>query len=97
MSKFAVIVAIEVLPGCMDEFLSLLIAHRKRCLNKEPGTLQFDILNPQDDRTKVMLYEVYKDRAAFDEHSKGSSIILMQEESKGMVVNVAETFCIPLV
>ena len=37
---------------------------RARCLKDEPGTLNFEVLMPHDDNTKVMLYEVYQDEAA---------------------------------
>ena len=37
--------------------------------NKEPGCLRFDFLQQADQPTKFMLYEVYRDEAAFkDEH-----------------------------
>jgi|SRR5208337_1446145 len=40
------------------------MTHKARCLKDEPGTLQFEILLPRDDNTKVLLYEVYRDDAA---------------------------------
>jgi quinol monooxygenase YgiN len=69
--KFAVIGSIEVTPGSRDRFLPLLMAHRARCLRDEPGTLQFEVLLPRDDETKVLLYEVYRDEAAFTAHWNG--------------------------
>jgi quinol monooxygenase YgiN len=49
----------------------MLAAHKTRCLNDEPGTLQFEILLPKDDDTKVLSYEVYRDDAAFEVHRNG--------------------------
>jgi len=37
MTKLAIIRTVEVVPGRMDEFLPLLMAHRARCLKDEPG------------------------------------------------------------
>ena len=34
----------------------------------EPGCRQFDICSAEADSTKVFLYEVYQDRAAFETH-----------------------------
>jgi (4S)-4-hydroxy-5-phosphonooxypentane-2,3-dione isomerase len=91
MLRFALIGTVEIAPGRMDEFLPLLMAHRARCLKDEPGTLQFEVLMPRDANTKVMLYEVYQDEAAYDAHSKGPSIARLREEAAGMIVTVSGT------
>ena len=62
MSKFANVVTIEVAPGRRDQVVTLLLAHKAR-LKDEPGTLQFEVLLPNDDDTKVLSYEVYRDAA----------------------------------
>ena len=66
MPKLATVGTIEVAPGRRDQLLPLLMAHKARCLKEELGTLQFEILLPHDDDTKVLSYEVYQDDAAFD-------------------------------
>ena len=57
MPKFALIGTIEIASGRTEEFVPLLIAHRARCRQDEPGTLRFDVLLPREGTTKVMLYE----------------------------------------
>jgi quinol monooxygenase YgiN len=91
MPKFALIGTVEVAPGRMDEFLPLLMAHRVRSLKDEPGTLQFEVVMPRDDKTKVMLYEVYQDEAAFDAHSKAPSMARLRQEAAGMMLKVSGT------
>jgi (4S)-4-hydroxy-5-phosphonooxypentane-2,3-dione isomerase len=91
MPKFALIGTVEVAPGRMDEFLPLLMAHRARSLKDEPGTLQFEVVMPRDDKTKVMLYEVYQDEAAFDAHSKAPSMARLRQEAAGMMLKVSGT------
>lgn len=59
------------MPGRREEVLPLLMAHKARCLKDEPGTLQFEVLVPNDDTTKILLYELYRDAAAFDAHWNG--------------------------
>ena len=93
MPRFAIIATIEVAPGRMDEFLPLLMAHRARCLKDEAGTQHFEVLLPHDDNTKVMLYEVYRDEAAFDAHSNGPSIARISNEAAGMMAKVHTTKC----
>jgi (4S)-4-hydroxy-5-phosphonooxypentane-2,3-dione isomerase len=93
MSKFATIGTIEVAPGRMDELLPLLLAHKARCLKDEPGTVQFEILRPNDDDTKVLLYEVYRDEGAFKAHLNGASFARWREETAGMVLKLYGTRC----
>ena len=70
MPKFANVVTIEVAPRRRDQIVTLLAAHKARVKN-EPGTLQFEVLLPNDDDTKVRVYEMYRDAAAFEVHLKG--------------------------
>ena len=93
MPKFAIVGTVEVTPGRREQFLPLLMAHRARCLTDEPGTLQFEVLVPNDDTTKVLLYEVYQDAAAFDVHWKAPSLARLREESAGMIVKLFGTKC----
>ena len=94
MPRLAIIVTIEVAPGRRDQLLPLLMAHRARCLKDEPGiTLQFEVLVPFDDDTKVLSYEVYRDDAAFEVHRNGPSIAQFREDTAGMIVKMYVTKC----
>jgi (4S)-4-hydroxy-5-phosphonooxypentane-2,3-dione isomerase len=94
MPKLAIIGTIEVTPGRRAQVLPLLMAHRARCLKDEPGiTLQFEVLAPYEDDTKLLLYEVYRDDAAFELHRNGASIAQFREETAGMGVKISVTRC----
>jgi autoinducer 2-degrading protein len=93
MSKLAIVATIDVTRGRREEFLPLLMAHRARCLKDEPGTVQFEVLVPREDSSKLLLYEVYQDDAAFEKHFNGPSITRLRQESAGMVVNLQGTRC----
>ena len=60
----------------------MLLAHKAR-LKNEPGTLQFEVLLPKDDDTKIFLYEMYRDAAAF-EVINGPSLAQWKKETVGM-------------
>jgi quinol monooxygenase YgiN len=47
MSKFAVVATYDIAPEQIGAFIPLLKAHRDCCLKDEPGTLRFDILQPE--------------------------------------------------
>jgi autoinducer 2-degrading protein len=94
MSRLAIIVTIEVAPGRRDQLLPLLMAHRARCLKDEHGiTLEFEVLVPYEDDTKVLSYEVYRDDAAFEVHRNGPSTGQFREETAGMIVKLHATKC----
>lgn len=94
MPKLAIVATIEVAPGRKGELLPLLAAHRARCLENEPGTVQFDLLLPQDGDTKIVIYEVYRDEAALDAHMNGSSLARLRKEAAGMMAGVTGTRCV---
>jgi quinol monooxygenase YgiN len=92
MSKFANVVTIEVAPGRRDEVVASLLAHKAR-LKDERGTLQLEVLLPNDDHTKVRVYEMYRDAAAFEVHLNGPSLAKWKEETAGMMVKLHGVRC----
>jgi quinol monooxygenase YgiN len=64
MVKLVIMGTIEVASGRMDLVAPVLMAHRRRCLSDEPGTLQFEVMLPRDDDTRMLIYEVYQDDGA---------------------------------
>jgi quinol monooxygenase YgiN len=93
MSKYAIVATIKTVPGKRDEYLTFLKAHGKRCLATEPGTLQFEILLPQEDADTIMLYELYASPEAFQTHFNGPSIQQMRQESAGLQVSLTGVRC----
>jgi autoinducer 2-degrading protein len=91
--KLAISGTIEIVPGRRKQLLPLLMAHKARCLKDEPGTLQFEVMAPHEDETKVLLYEVYQDAAAFDTHVNGQSIAKFREEAAGLMGKISLTRC----
>ena len=62
MSKLAIIGTIEVARGVREQFLPLLMAHRIRSLKDEPGTLQFEVLLPNDNGKMICCMRCTKTR-----------------------------------
>jgi autoinducer 2-degrading protein len=92
MPKFANLVTIEVAPGRRDQVVALLAAHKAR-LKSEPGTLQLEMLLPNDDDTKVLSFEMYRDAAAFETHLHGPSLAQLLKETAGMVMKLHGVRC----
>jgi quinol monooxygenase YgiN len=70
MSKFVLAVGLVVKSDQVDRFMSMLLENGKAARETEPGCRQFDVLVDPKDRTRVMLYEVYEDEAAFQAHQQ---------------------------
>ena len=92
MSKFANVVTIGVSPGRRDQLVTSLLAHKAR-LKAESGTLQFEVLLPKDEDTKVLTYEMYRDAAAFEVHLNGPSLAQLKEEIARIVVKLHGVRC----
>ena len=93
MSKLAIVATIKTVPGKRDEYLAVLKAHGKRCLATEPGTLQFEILVPQEEADTIMLYEVYASPEAFQTHWNGASLQQAKQEGAGLQVSSNGLHC----
>ena len=91
MPRFAIIGTVEIASGRVNDFFAPADGAQSPVFKDEPGTVNFEVLMPHDDDTRVMLYEVYQDEAAFDAHSKEPSMARLREEAEGMMVKISGT------
>ena len=67
--SFVLQVDIRIKPDNVDAFMAKL-AENAAAARREPGCKQFDVVVDPKDRTHVMLYEVYDDEKAFEQHQQ---------------------------
>jgi autoinducer 2-degrading protein len=67
--SFVLEVQIRIKPESVEAFMAKL-SENAAAARKEPGCKTFDVCVDPNDKTKVMLYEVYTDETAFEEHQK---------------------------
>ena len=67
--SFVLVVNLRIKPENVDAFMKKL-GENAAAARKEPGCRQFDVLVDLQDKTKVMLYEVYNDEKAFEAHQQ---------------------------
>ncbi|CAO3438956.1 putative quinol monooxygenase [Azospirillum endophyticum] len=67
---YVVVAEFEIRPGCLAAFLELARNDARHSLADEPGCRQFDVVRPGPDAgpSRVLFYEVYESRAAFEAH-----------------------------
>ena len=70
--SFVLQVSIHIKPENVDAFMPKILENAAAA-RKEPGCKQFDVVVDPKDRTQLMLYEVYADEKAFEEHQKGAA------------------------
>lgn len=75
MPRIALVVEFTLKPGTHAAFDAIIRDHAAGTLADEPGCERFDVLQPrgsdgQPDLTRVVLYEVYADDAAFQAHTQ---------------------------
>ena len=66
-------VNIRIKPENVDAFMAKVIENG-RAARGEPGCKQFEVLVDPEDKTKVMLFEVYDDQKAFETHQAGAAV-----------------------
>ena len=65
---YMVTVTFDVDPARLDDFMPAVRANAKTSVAVEPGCRRFDVCQDAERPTRVFLYELYDDRAAFDAH-----------------------------
>ena len=71
--------------GTFDRFRRLIVENARASLRDEPGCRQFDVVIPDGDGARVMLYEVYDDAAAFEAHKRTPHFAVFDRESAPLV------------
>lgn len=93
MSKLALVVELKMNPGKKDAFVARVKRHKKLCLEREKGCLQFDILVPSDGSNSVHLYEVYADQAAVDVHVNTPHMAEYRRDTDPMIAGRIRVLC----
>ena len=67
--SFVLQVEITIKPENVDKWMPMALENAREA-RKEKGCRQFEVLVDPQDRTKVMLFEVYDDEKAFEVHQQ---------------------------
>jgi quinol monooxygenase YgiN len=64
-------IQVHVRPECVDAFKQATLANARASL-QEPGVVRFDVVQQQDDPTRFVFVEVYRDAAAAGAQGNGA-------------------------
>jgi len=65
---YVVLVEFVLRPEHVKDFRPVMLANARASLEKEPGCQRFDVCSDPSDAGKILLYELYTDRTAFEAH-----------------------------
>jgi len=85
MSGFVILVDFRLKAGSMADFRRLIDENARTSCREEPGCRRFDVLEPAGEGDRIVLYEIYDDRAAFDAHVKTRHFARFNEASAALV------------
>lgn len=86
-----IIVDFRLKPGSRSAFRRLVDDNAIASVRDEPGCRRFDVLEPPAESDRVVLYEIYDDRAAFDAHLKTPHFAIFNTASTPHVADKAVT------
>jgi quinol monooxygenase YgiN len=93
MAACALIVDFTLHPGRKAAFLAVMREHARLSQAEEPGCLRFDVLEPEAEEDRVLLVEVYVDRAAYEAHRQGPRMPVVGAAIAPLIASRALTIC----
>jgi (4S)-4-hydroxy-5-phosphonooxypentane-2,3-dione isomerase len=81
---FIVHVQVQVKPEAVEAFKQATLANA-RASAQEPGVARFDVVQQQDDPTRFVLVEVYRDAAAAAAHKETAHYPVWRDAVAGMM------------
>jgi autoinducer 2-degrading protein len=93
MSAYVILVDFRIKPGARDAFRRLIDANARESCRDEPGCRRFDVLELPNDTDRILLYEIYDDRAAFEAHVMSPHFARFDKQSAPFVADKQVTVC----
>jgi autoinducer 2-degrading protein len=90
---FVILVDFQLKPGTAKQFRAIIDANAHASVRDEPGCLQFDVMEAEGEQGRILLYEVYTGRAAFDAHLKTEHFRIFSDASANMILRKLVTRC----
>lgn len=90
---FVVIVDFRLKQGAREAFRALIDANAIASVREEAGCRRFDVIEVRAEADRVMLYEIYDNEAAFDEHRRSAHFLEFDKRSAPLVAEKRVTTC----
>ncbi|ABR84215.1 TPA: antibiotic biosynthesis monooxygenase [Pseudomonas aeruginosa] len=67
---YCIFIKTRLRPGCAEAFIDAIQVNAAASVSTEPGCLVFDVSRDRQDPDLVYLYEIYRDDAAYEAHTR---------------------------
>ena len=74
-APYVIMVDFRLHEGALARFRPLIDANARASVLNEPGCRRFDVVEPIGEADRILLYEIYDDAAAFDEHVRSAHFL----------------------
>lgn len=88
-SDLVIVVDLLVDDAMLADFMLLMEANAAASLADEPGCRRFDICVDAQNPSQILLYEIYDDAAAFDEHLASAHYLSFDKATRHMLKSKA--------
>jgi autoinducer 2-degrading protein len=85
------VVSLRVKPEQRERFLAGIKENAASSVRDEPGCLRFDVLEDEADPNHFLLYEIYRDDAAFQAHREAPHFARWRQVAEGMFTEQVPT------
>jgi quinol monooxygenase YgiN len=93
MGAYVIVVDFRIKQGAKAEFRQLIDANAKDSCRSEPGCRRFDVLEIPDETDRILLYEIYDDRTAFEAHVRTPHFATFNQASAPLVTTKKVIAC----
>ncbi len=91
------IATLEIYPAQVAAYRIAVADHAKAAIEKEPGVLALNAVANKDDPTRITVFEIYKDRSAYEGHLKAEHFLRYKATVESMVKSLTLTPVVPIV
>jgi quinol monooxygenase YgiN len=85
MSGFVIIVDFRLRGGAEKRFRRMVDDNARASVRDEPGCRRFDVVEPEGEPGRILLYEIYESETAFDAHCRAAHFLAFDAESAPLV------------
>jgi quinol monooxygenase YgiN len=82
------IATLEIDPSRLADYHAAVTAQAIAAIENEPGVLVLNAVSDRDDPTRITVFEIYRDRAAYERHLKAEHFLKYKVAVGSMVISL---------
>jgi quinol monooxygenase YgiN len=91
------IAALEIDPARLTEYRSAAARQIRAAIDGEPGVLALHAVADPDDPSRMTVFEIYRDRQAYEDHLRAAHFLAYKDAVASMVMSLRLTPVVPVI